>query len=117
MPGWWSTGRWATAGSTSSIRPGWKSCARTSSSSGAERSNRSRPSSNAHTRSVLGTDITADTVVRDSIVVEAPIGVAFDVFTTDFGAWFPREYNLMADPIAERTFEPRAGGEIVDRSE
>jgi uncharacterized protein YndB with AHSA1/START domain len=65
----------------------------------------------------MGTDITAATVVRDSVVVEAPIGVAFDVFTTNFGAWFPREYNLMADPIAERTFEPRAGGEIVDRSE
>lgn len=52
-----------------------------------------------------------------SIVVEAPIDLAFRVFTEEIGSWFPSEYNLMASRIATRTFEPWVGGQIVDRSE
>ncbi len=57
----------------------------------------------------------ADTSVRASIVVEAPLERAFSVFTDDIGTWFPREYNLLDVDIAERVFEPRAGGRVYDR--
>src|SRR5687768_16824152 len=57
----------------------------------------------------------ADTLVRHSIVVEAPIERAFEVFTEDFGKFKPREHNLLAVPITETVFEPRVGGHIYDR--
>lgn len=53
--------------------------------------------------------------VRQSIVVEVPIERAFEVFTTQFGSFKPREHNLLAVPIAETVFEPRVGGHIYDR--
>jgi uncharacterized protein YndB with AHSA1/START domain len=56
-----------------------------------------------------------DTVVRSSIVVEAPIEQAFSVFTEGIGTWFPPEYNVLGVDIAERVFEPRVGGDIYDR--
>jgi uncharacterized protein YndB with AHSA1/START domain len=55
------------------------------------------------------------TSVQASIVVEAPLERAFDVFTLDIGSWFPREYNLLDTEIAERVFEPRVGGRVYDR--
>jgi uncharacterized protein YndB with AHSA1/START domain len=55
-----------------------------------------------------------ETSVTSSITVEAPAERAFSVFTDEFGSWFPREYNLLAVDIAERTFEARAGGRITD---
>jgi uncharacterized protein YndB with AHSA1/START domain len=58
---------------------------------------------------------TTGTSVQTSIVVEAPIERAFSVFTDGFGTWFPREYNLLDSEIAERVFEPRAGGRVYDR--
>jgi uncharacterized protein YndB with AHSA1/START domain len=57
----------------------------------------------------------AATTVRSSIVVEAPIERAFRVFTEDFGAFKPREHNLLAVEIAETIFEPRVGGSLYDR--
>lgn len=57
----------------------------------------------------------ADTIVRHSIVVDAPVERAFEVFTGDFGKFKPREHNLLAVPIAETVFEPRVGGHIYDR--
>jgi uncharacterized protein YndB with AHSA1/START domain len=57
----------------------------------------------------------AETSVRTSIVVEAPIERAFSVFTEGIGSWFPSEYNLLGAEIAERVFEPRAGGSVYDR--
>jgi uncharacterized protein YndB with AHSA1/START domain len=56
-----------------------------------------------------------DTVVRASIVVEAPIERAFAVFTEDFGSFKPPEHNLLAVEIAETVFEPREGGHVYDR--
>jgi uncharacterized protein YndB with AHSA1/START domain len=56
-----------------------------------------------------------DTVVRSSIVVEAPVETAFSVFTAGIGTWFPPEYNILGVDIAERTFEPHVGGRIYDR--
>jgi uncharacterized protein YndB with AHSA1/START domain len=57
----------------------------------------------------------AETSVRASIVVEAPIERAFSVFTEGIGSWFPSEYNLLDVEIAERVFEPRVGGQVYDR--
>jgi uncharacterized protein YndB with AHSA1/START domain len=56
-----------------------------------------------------------DTVVQHSIVVDAPVERAFQVFTADFGSFKPREHNLLAVDIAETVFEPRVGGHIYDR--
>lgn len=53
--------------------------------------------------------------VKQSIVVEAPIGHAFKVFTEDFGNFKPPEHNLLGVEIAETVFEPRIGGHIYDR--
>lgn len=60
---------------------------------------------------------TSDTVVRRQLVVEAPIDKAFSVFTDRFGDFKPREHNLLAVPITETVFEPKVGGNIVDRGE
>jgi uncharacterized protein YndB with AHSA1/START domain len=54
--------------------------------------------------------------IRRQIVVEAPIDRAFAVFTERFGDFKPAEHNLLAAPIAETVFEPRVGGNIVDRA-
>jgi uncharacterized protein YndB with AHSA1/START domain len=57
----------------------------------------------------------AETSVRLQIVVDAPIERAFRVFTEGFGAFKPREHNMLAVPIAETVFEPRVGGHLYDR--
>jgi uncharacterized protein YndB with AHSA1/START domain len=57
----------------------------------------------------------ADTSVRTSIVVEAPIERAFTVFTEDFGSFKPPEHNLLGVEVAETVFEPREGGHLYDR--
>jgi uncharacterized protein YndB with AHSA1/START domain len=56
-----------------------------------------------------------ETSIRTSIVVDGPIERAFSVFTEGIGTWFPSEYNLMNEEIAERVFEPRVGGHVYDR--
>ena len=58
---------------------------------------------------------TAETSVRTSIVVEAPVDRAFSVFTEDFGSFKPREHNMLGVDIAETVFEPRVGGHLYDR--
>jgi uncharacterized protein YndB with AHSA1/START domain len=59
---------------------------------------------------------TAKTTVRTSIVVEAPIERAFDVFTNGFGRFKPRDHNLLGGiDVAETVFEPRVGGYLYDR--
>jgi uncharacterized protein YndB with AHSA1/START domain len=55
------------------------------------------------------------TRVRHEVVVAAPVERAFSVFTNDFGAFKPREHNMLAVDIAETIFEPRAGGHLYDR--
>jgi uncharacterized protein YndB with AHSA1/START domain len=57
----------------------------------------------------------AQTSVRSSIVVEAPIEQAFSVFTEDFGKFKPREHNMLGVEIAETIFEPHVGGHLYDR--
>jgi uncharacterized protein YndB with AHSA1/START domain len=58
---------------------------------------------------------TEETTVRKEIVVDAPVGRAFDVFTQQFGRFKPPEHNLLGVDIAETVFEPRVGGHIYDR--
>ncbi len=58
---------------------------------------------------------TEATSVTRSIVVQAPIALAFAVFTEQFGAFKPPEHNLMGVAIAETVFEPRVGGHLYDR--
>jgi uncharacterized protein YndB with AHSA1/START domain len=53
--------------------------------------------------------------VKHSIVVDAPIARAFEVFTKDFGRFKPPEHNLLRVEIAETVFEPRVGGYLYDR--
>jgi uncharacterized protein YndB with AHSA1/START domain len=55
------------------------------------------------------------TSVKRSILVEAPIERAFEVFTKKFGSFKPVEHNLLAVKIAETVFEPRVGGYLYDR--
>ena len=52
--------------------------------------------------------------VNQQVVVNAPIQRAFAVFTEQFGAFKPREHNLLAVPIAETVLEPQVGGHIYD---
>lgn len=56
------------------------------------------------------------TTVRESIVVQAPLEPAFKAFTEDFGAFKPREHNLLAAEIAETVLEPHVGGYLYDRA-
>ena len=58
-----------------------------------------------------------DTTVHKSLVVNAPLAVAFRVFTEQFGDFKPREHNLLASPIVATVFETEAGGHIYDRAE
>lgn len=60
---------------------------------------------------------TGATTIRNDIVVDAPLEHAFRVFVDQFDRIKPREHNLLAVPIAETVFEPRAGGHIYDRGE
>ena len=59
---------------------------------------------------------TGAATVRKQVVVDAPIERAFSVFTGRFGDFKPPEHNLLGAQIAETVFEPRAGGNIVDRA-
>jgi hypothetical protein len=52
------------------------------------------------------------TSVRHEVVVDAAIERAFSVFTSDFGAFKPREHNMLAVDIAESIFEPHVGGHL-----
>lgn len=55
-------------------------------------------------------------VVRQQVIVDAPLERAFAVFTEGFGDFKPPEHNLLGAPIAETVFEPRVGGHIYDRA-
>jgi uncharacterized protein YndB with AHSA1/START domain len=53
--------------------------------------------------------------VTETIVVDAPIERAFEVFTAGIGSWWPTSHHILKADLAEMVFEPRAGGHIVDR--
>jgi len=54
--------------------------------------------------------------VQTSIVVDAPRERAFEVFTADMGAWWPATHHILPGELAEMVFEPRVGGQIIDRA-
>jgi uncharacterized protein YndB with AHSA1/START domain len=56
-----------------------------------------------------------ETAVRQQVVVEVPIGQAFEIFVKKFDLLKPREHNLLPVEIAETVFEAKVGGSIYDR--
>ena len=58
----------------------------------------------------------AETSVRTSITVEAPIEHAFSMFTEGIGTWWPPEHHLIEGELAEMVFEPHVGGHVIDRT-
>jgi uncharacterized protein YndB with AHSA1/START domain len=66
-------------------------------------------------QSTATTPAGATAPVTSSIVVEASIERAFDVFTREMGSWWPSEHHILEADLAEMVFEPRAGGHIIDR--
>jgi len=57
------------------------------------------------------------TAVTTSITVDAPVDVAFTVFTEDMASWWPPEHHILQNPLASMVFEPRAGGRVYDVGE
>ena len=57
-----------------------------------------------------------DTAVRRSTIVEAPVERTFQVFTEGIGTWWNPDHHLLEGKLAEMVFEPRVGGNIIDRS-
>jgi uncharacterized protein YndB with AHSA1/START domain len=53
--------------------------------------------------------------VRHSVVVDAPLDKAFEVFTKGFGRFKPPEHNMLGVEIAETVFDARVGGYLYDR--
>jgi uncharacterized protein YndB with AHSA1/START domain len=58
---------------------------------------------------------TAETSVRTSTIVEAPIERAFSVFTDGIGTWWNPDHHIMRGALAEMVFEPYEGGHVFDR--
>lgn len=56
------------------------------------------------------------TNVRETIVVDAPLDRAFQVFTEDMQSWWPPDHHILEGELAEMVFEPHAGGHIYDRA-
>jgi uncharacterized protein YndB with AHSA1/START domain len=55
--------------------------------------------------------------VRRTITVAASQARAFEVFTAQFGAWWPREYHLGPAPMKDFILEPRVGGRWYELDE
>ncbi|HJR11191.1 MAG TPA: SRPBCC family protein [Rhodanobacteraceae bacterium] len=53
--------------------------------------------------------------VRHTIVVEAPRGHAFDVFTRGLDTWWFRDHSIGKEPMQEAVMEPRQGGRVFER--
>jgi uncharacterized protein YndB with AHSA1/START domain len=47
--------------------------------------------------------------------VDSSIDHAFRVFTEGIGSWWNPDHHLFDAPLETMTFEPRAGGHIIDR--
>jgi uncharacterized protein YndB with AHSA1/START domain len=56
----------------------------------------------------------AAAVVRREIMVEAPQEKAFRVFT-EFTAWWPHQYHIGQEDVAEIVLEPHEGGRWYER--
>jgi hypothetical protein len=59
---------------------------------------------------------TTDHMVRKSVIVAAPLAVAFDVFTAQIEAWWPMaSHHIGQADCAAVVIEPRAGGRWFER--
>jgi uncharacterized protein YndB with AHSA1/START domain len=56
-----------------------------------------------------------ETAVTTSIVVDVSQARAFTVFTEEIGTWWDPTHHLLDAPYAGMVFEPRVGGNIVDK--
>jgi uncharacterized protein YndB with AHSA1/START domain len=54
-------------------------------------------------------------VVRRTVTVDAPAERAFEVFTTGFDRWWPRQHHIGQVEMAEAILEPKAGGRWYER--
>jgi uncharacterized protein YndB with AHSA1/START domain len=57
---------------------------------------------------------TEPTTVQKSIVVDAPVERAFEVFTSAMESWWPPDHHILDAPLATMVVEPRVGGQIYD---
>ena len=57
---------------------------------------------------------TADTTVRASTEVDAPVEHCFRVYTEEIGSWWDKDHHIIEAPYDHMVFEPRAGGAIYD---
>lgn len=57
----------------------------------------------------------AETTVRTSILVDAPVERAFDVFVHEMASWWHPDHHILEGQVAEMVVEPRVGGYIYDR--
>lgn len=55
--------------------------------------------------------------VRRTITVSASQERAFDVFTAQFGAWWPRDYQIGPSPMRDFIMEPKPGGRWYELDE
>jgi len=53
--------------------------------------------------------------ISGKITVSVPAEQAFQVFTSSFGTWWPREYHIGQAEMAEAILEPREGGRWYER--
>jgi hypothetical protein len=56
-----------------------------------------------------------DSSVKKSIVVDAPVAIAFKVFTERFDAWWPRSHHIGKVEPFQAFLEPREGGRWFER--
>jgi uncharacterized protein YndB with AHSA1/START domain len=56
-------------------------------------------------------------VVRRTITVSASQQRAFDVFTAQFGAWWPKAYQIGPSPMRDFIMEPKVGGRWYELDE
>ena len=53
--------------------------------------------------------------MRANVVVDVPVGRAFEVFTQEMPSWWHPDHHLIEAELAEMVVEPRVGGHIYDR--
>jgi uncharacterized protein YndB with AHSA1/START domain len=56
-------------------------------------------------------------VVRKTIVVNADIQRAFEVFTQNMGQWWPKEHHIGGSPLLVVVVEPSNGGRWYEKDE
>ena len=61
------------------------------------------------------TETASPTSVSVDTYVDAPIEHAFRMFTEGIQEWWDPNHHLLDAPLETMTFEPRAGGHIIDR--